>query len=216
MDKRKAAGIIVNLAIFAVTAGCLLSFFLTRAPEGAILITRGVRAFRYYTTDSNILCALGGLCTAVGMLRRKEGPLPRWITLLKFAGTAAVTVTLLVVFCFLSAVVGGILPLLQGANLYLHLVNPLLALFSLFLLDPLPEVPLRFAESLSCTLTVLVYGAVYFVQVVVREVWPDFYAFNRGGRWPLSMAVMLVFSVLLGLLLCRIHRKCAARRKTAP
>lgn len=213
MDKRRTAGIAVNLLLFVITAACVLSFFLTAAPEGAILNNRGMRAFRFYTTDSNILCAAGGLLTAVCMLRKKNGALPRWVTLVKFAGTAAVTVTLLVVFFFLSLIVGGILPLLRGANLYLHLVVPLLALLSLFFLDPQPEPPLRFSESLSCALTVIVYGTVYFIQVVVRKAWPDFYAFNRGGLWPVTAAVMLVFSVLLGLALRYVMRKCGIRGK---
>ncbi|MBR4165321.1 MAG: hypothetical protein IKR43_03700, partial [Lachnospiraceae bacterium] len=81
MDKRKTAGIAVNLLLFVITFVCVASFFLTDAPAGAILNNRGMRAFRFYTTDSNILCALGGLFTAAGMLRKKEGTLPRWITI---------------------------------------------------------------------------------------------------------------------------------------
>ena len=211
--KRRNIGIAVNLLIFVSTLACLASFFLREAPKDAILSNRGWVAFRYYTTDSNVLCALGSLLTAVFMIRGRDGSMPRFVTLLKFAGTMAVIVTLLVVFCFLSLIVGGLMPLLKGANLFLHLVNPLLALLSLFFLDPVQYPSLSFRESLSGALTVLVYGTVYFVQVVVRKAWPDFYAFNRAGRWPLTVLIMGAFSLLLCLALQRL---CLKRRRTAP
>ena len=49
-------------------------------------------------------------------------------------------------------------------------------------------------------LPVLLYGLLYLRRVVFQQRWEDFYGFNRGGKWPLSFAAMLLGAVLLCLL----------------
>ena len=46
----------------------------------------------------------------------------------------------------------------------------------------------------------MLYGLFYFLQVVVLENWWDFYAFNQGGRWYLTMPMLFTFSYLFCLL----------------
>ena len=48
------------------------------------------------------------------------------------------------------------------------------------------------------------YGVVYMTQVVFRHKWEDYYGFNRGGKWPVSFAVMLIATALLSLLLASV------------
>ena len=53
--------------------------------------------FRYFTTQSNVLCAAASFAMIIALL---AGKVPQAVILLKYVGTAAVTVTLLTVFFF--------------------------------------------------------------------------------------------------------------------
>lgn len=155
---------------------------------------------RYFTALSNLLCALAAL--AVVVCRLGGGTLPYAVGVFKYVGTAAVSVTMLTVVCFLGPTLGYKL-MFTGPDLWLHLICPLLAVVSLLLWDK-PELP--FGAVFLGTLPVLLYGAVYIRRVLFapeQRRWPDYYGFNRGGRWLLSFLIMLAaaFLISLGLLL---------------
>ena len=155
---------------------------------------------RFFTALSNLLCALAALVVAVCRL---GGELPYWAGVLKYAGTAAVTVTMLTVLFFLGPTI-GYKKLLTGPDLWLHLVCPLLAIVSLLLWDK-PDMP--FGAVIFGTLPVVLYGAMYVYRVLYAPEarrWKDFYGFNRGGKWPISLAAMLVGAFLVSVVLWRI------------
>ena len=121
--------------------------------------------------------------------------------LLKYLGTSAVTVTLMTVFLFLGPSQGGDKSLLSGENLYMHLIGPVLAIVSYCFLE---KRALSFATALTGLIPVAAYGAVYLYKVILApeaQRWEDFYGFNRGGKWPVSMAAMFAgaFLVSVGL-----------------
>ncbi len=157
------------------------------------------RVFRYFTTQSNVLCAAASLAMIIALL---AGKVPQAVILLKYVGTAAVTVTLLTVFFFLAPTMeGGLKMLLNGSSLFLHLVNPVLALLTHFIWEK-PEGP--FWIVLLGVLPVLLYGALYLYKVIVLpedKGWEDFYGFNRNGKWRISIACMLAGGFLIGLVL---------------
>ena len=180
--------IAVNLAItaLAVAAACVHA---KRAPLGEVM--------RYFTAQSNLLCAAAALLTA---LCRVFGGAPNGVLLLKYAGTAAVTVTLLTVLFFLGPKL-GYRKLLAGPDLFLHLICPVLAILSHILWD---KPRMSFAGVLIGVLPVALYGALYFYKVVLvggERGWPDLYGFNRGGKWPVSCVAMLLGSFAVSLLL---------------
>ena len=155
---------------------------------------------RYFTALSNLLCALAAL--AVVVCRLGGGEIPYVVGVFKYVATAAVSVTLLTVVCFLGPTLGYKL-MFTGPDLWLHLVCPLLAIGS-FLLWDAPDMP--FGAVFLGTLPVALYGAVYIRRVRFapeERRWPDYYGFNRGGRWLLSFLIMLAaaFLISLGLLL---------------
>ena len=76
--------LICNLFIFTITLFFTVRFF---RKDGAWDIARGKNAFRFFTVQSNVLCAAAALLLCVV-------PSQRWSWLLKYIGTAAVTVTL--------------------------------------------------------------------------------------------------------------------------
>ncbi len=163
-------------------------------------------ALKYFTVLSNLLC---GLSAAV-MILRASGAVPDDpAILLKNAGTAAVTVTLLTVLLFLGPTVGW-KRLLSGPDLWLHLICPLLALAAWLLWDKDPCT----LKSLECHLPfwtvfvswspVVLYGCLYLRKVIYarpEKRWDDFYGFNKNGKWRVSFLAMMAGGFLISVLL---------------
>ncbi len=207
---RAALDVLIHIFNLVTVTLCVLTFF-RRTGDGNMQVV-GAVCFRYFTVDSNILAALTGLAAlpySLRTLRRGSGTLPAWAAALRGVGTAAVMVTFLTVVLFLGSLY-GYRSMFAGMNVYLHGVCPLLALASFTLLEREPE--LSAGQSLLGVTPVILYGAVYLTQVVVRRAWPDFYGFNIGGLWPVSMAVMLAATALLCLGL-RALRKTGKKRQ---
>jgi hypothetical protein len=181
--------VLVNLAC-AVCAVAAVCCHRKKAPLKVLL--------RFFTVLSNLLCALAAL--AVVVCRLGFGTLPYAVGVFKYVATAAVSVTLLTVLCFLGPTLGYKL-MFTGPDLWLHLICPLLAVVSLLLWDK-PELP--FGAAFLGTLPVALYGAVYIRRVLFapeQRRWPDFYGFNRGGKWPLSYAAMTVGAAVVSVVL---------------
>ena len=180
----------LNAGIFIVTFYFTIGFFFkdrTWDPKNA------GKAFRFFTVQSNVLCAAAALlmCFAAADSR---------VWLLKYVGTAAVTVTMLTVFLFLGPSMGGYRELLKGRDLFMHLLTPLAALLSFCVFEK-RGLPLR--AALWGLAPVALYGALYLYKVIYAPAdkrWEDFYGFNKGGRWPLAFVAML----LGGLLICLV------------
>ena len=171
-----AADVMLNLMIVLVTLVLVAGVF---RKDGKWAPERGKKAFRYYTCLSNVLCAVTALVTAGARL---AGEIPEWVWILKYIGTAAVTVTMLTVFLFLAPSQGKdwYSVLLKGpANLFMHLLTPLL--------------------PVAC------YGPVYLYQILYapeEKRWEDFYGFNKGGKWPAAFSAMVIgtFLICMGLM----------------
>ena len=152
---------------------------------------------RFFTAQSNLLCGLAAVAVAVCRLC---GAAPQAVLVLKYIGTAAVTVTFLTVILFLGPTMGYRV-LLTGPDLFLHVVCPVLALISYFAWDR-PEMSLL--TALLGVLPVVLYGILYLYKVLLapeEKRWKDFYGFNRGGKWPVSFAAMLLGSLIISIVL---------------
>ena len=206
---RRVASILVNLVIVIWTVQSILQFFVN--VRGALLGVAGVTCFRYFTIDSNILCALSALVMLIFQLRSlcAGKPLPQSVLLLKFAGTVTVLLTFSTVVLFLGPTQGYV-KMFSGNGFYLHLVGPVLAAVSLFGLEK-GEAPVSKKQMLFGFLPVVIYGAVYLTEVIFIGAenggWPDFYGFKLGGLWYISLVVMMAAA----LALCALSRLCHNR-----
>ena len=181
--------VIFNAAIVVLTAGAVAGH-MKKAPPKVLL--------RFFTVLSNLLCALAAL--AVG-IARLCGEAPQWVLVLKFVGTAAVSVTFLTVMCFLGPVVYDYKKMLTGPDLFLHLICPVLAIVSLLVWD-MPAG--GFWLVLLGMLPVVIYGVFYIYRVIFApedKRWQDFYGFNMGGKWVWSYIAMLAAAFLISLAL---------------
>ena len=161
----------------------------------------GVRVFRYFTIDSNVLMAAAALMAAVFEICALTGDtaaLPAWMTVLKYVFTCAVALTMLTVLFFLGPT-QGYRRMLSGDNLYMHLIGPLLAILTFCFLEH--GAPLALSDTLIALIPTVLYGGIYLTLVVILKKLPDFYGFNAGGRWQLSMAAMIAASWGINLLI---------------
>ncbi len=161
----------------------------------------GKKALIYFTVDSNLLCALAclGLCVwdAAALSRGGEALVPRWLDLFKFAGSVAVGVTFFTTLCYLLPVSKFDFKLLYaGWNFCLHALCPLAAMASWAFAER--GLPLPFPWTLLGLLPTALYGVLYLWKVVVKQQWKDFYHFNVGGLWYVTLLVMLLLSLAIG------------------
>ena len=188
----------LNILIPLITLIIVVSFF---RKEGQWVPERGKFALRFFTTLSNILCAAACLLTALAI---NAGGIPEWIWMLKYIGTAAVTVTMLTVLFFLAPSFGkgALKVLLSGTDLFMHLITPLLALVSFCVFE---KRGMTFCQSLWGMLPVVLYGPVYLYKILFalpEKRWDDFYGFNKQGKWPVAFAGMVLgtFLICMGLM----------------
>lgn len=187
--------ILINAFLFLSTAWIVVFSF---RKDGVWDFKTGFGIFKYFTTLSNVLCAIAALILAIFML---TGQVPRSILMLKYVGTAAVAVTLLTVLVFLGPTQGYKF-LLTGDGLFLHLIGPVLAIVSFCFLET--ETPLSFAESLLGLLPMILYGILYLIKVILvpeEKRWDDFYGFNKGGKWAVSFTAMVIGTFLICVVL---------------
>ncbi len=202
--KRIWLRVIVQILIIALTfysTGYM--FFISGS--GNMRVNRAV-IFRYFTVDSNILCAVSCVFSLIHMLLGNKTE-SKAVMLFRYAGTAAVTVTMMTVLLFLGPLY-GYASMFSRWNLWLHLLGPLLSILSFVCLERDGTRPEKKHLFLSL-LPVIVYGLVYLVMVVMlgseKGGWPDFYAFNAGGRWYISYAVMIAATALIGIALRKLR-----------
>ncbi len=202
---------VCNLLIVVFTVFAMSRFF-TVGGDGNMAVMN-TRCFQYFTVDSNLLAASASLLLLIGQVRSllKREPPSAALLVLKFVGTVAVAVTFFTVFCFLGLLY-GYRSMIEGTNLFMHLITPLLAMLSFCLLETEPILRFR-AVHLGLLPTVL-YGVVYMVMVVALKRWYDFYGFNIGGRWALSSILMLAGTWILAAALWAIRHTAGKRRQS--
>lgn len=178
------ASFFVNLAL-GVSALAAVGAQIRKSSLGSVM--------KYFTSLSNVFCGLAGLCVAVCRL---TGDLPPAAAVFKYMGTVTLMVTMLTVIFFLTPQY-GLKPMFGGADLWLHLLCPLLALVSWLAWD---SVPMPFSYTALGVLPVVLYGILYLRKAVAdrsESRWEDFYGFNKTGKWPVSFAVMLLATFLI-------------------
>ncbi|MDC7294445.1 DUF1600 domain-containing protein [Butyrivibrio sp. DSM 10294] len=178
---------LLNIAIVVISA--VISFSFLRK-DGKWCRERAEKAFKFFTTQSNVLCAVAALCMCFFAGAQ-------WAFILKYIGTVAVTVTMLTVIFFLGPSMGGYQKLYVGTELWLHLINPLLALISFCTFE---RRSMSVGVAALGLLPVILYGILYLYNVIYApedKRWDDFYGFNKNGKWPIAFALMVIGTAII-------------------
>lgn len=183
---------LLNAAIFLIVF-IIVAFIFFRKDHNWDL-QRGRSAMRFFTAQSNVLCAVTALLICIY-------PESHLAWTLKYIGTVAVTVTMLTVFLFLAPSIGkgGLKQLLKDADLFLHLIVPLLALLSFCIYE---KRGMALGTALLGMLPVALYGPWYLYKTNYApedKRWNDFYGFNKDGKWPISFTMMFICTLLICL-----------------
>lgn len=178
---------------------------LTTVSQG-ILIASGAQNLQFFTVDSNLLFGLVCLSDLVlgvtGVLQKNER-VRLWMDRLWYIAAVAVSLTFTVVVVMFGPLV-GYAPLFQDANLYFHLIVPVLGIVSFCAFHRDRAIPL--GETAAALIPSLVYGAYYTAVLLVRGVhYPDtdWYGFAAGGIVGSVLTACAVFLItwVLALLL---------------
>ena len=164
--------------------------------------------FRYFTTLSNMVTGLASgfiIPFAFNGIRKKRFIYPKWLSLLHYAGTIGITLTL--TFSLLV-----ILPYdrefaIGGNHLYLHVVCPLAVIVSFMLVES--ERELSFKDMLKCLIPTYTYTIVYFVMVVIvgeeNGGWEDMYKLNTFISGYISLPLVWILAFLIAFVLRHIY-----------
>lgn len=204
--------LLCNLAVFVLTVYSV-TVTVINSTVGNMTVFKGALAcLHYYTFDSNIVAALCCLVMFFANLRayksddvkRGRPVFSRPVFVLKFIGTSLVAVTFMTVVCFLGPIAYSMSAMVEGVNLYLHVVNPLLCLVSFIFFERAERFPFR--DCFIALIPTIIYGAVYAICVVFLEIWPDFYRFYIGKLWPVSALAMFGGAFIIAVIVRLCNR----------
>lgn len=194
--------LVINGAIAVLSPVAWLAL-LMGASDADRLVTHGWRSLKYFTVLSNLLSALASALYLA--CRLSFGLAPAWLLVLKLAATSAVSLTFLTVAVLLGPRFGWD-KMYAGANLWMHLLLPLLAIVDCVLFVPLGTLPP--VATLAAIVPCALYGTWYLKRVIDygakdagRAI--DFYDFLRWGEERIAalFAGMLAVSWAAGLML---------------
>ena len=211
---RALVSLVLNGITAAVTAAVTVSHF--RDEEGKWSGAKSREFFRYFTTLSNVFSGIASLfmCAALiphirggaGLFQSGGSALPEALLMTKYLAAGTVTVTLMTVLLFLGPSF-GYAALFSGDQLYLHLIGPLLAIVSFCFAEK--QMRIGFPAALAGVIPVAAYGLFYLHKAVTigeeNGGWPDFYGFNKGGKWKISFVMMMLGSAAISAVLALIH-----------
>lgn len=205
-EAKRIIAVIINALIVLLVINSIIQQFYNSTTFGS----SGFVIFRYYTILSNIVAGASALILLIYHLivLKKKTDIPIWAENFKYTGTTVVSVTFLTVVFFLGLLY-GYASMFSGASLYTHLITPLLCIISFLFFDGIKK--LRLIDIVFPIALTIIYGIVYVVNVIVigegKGGWPDFYGFNIGGMWYISVVIMLAGTALLSFGLYILKKK---------
>lgn len=180
----------------------------------------GVKTFRMFTVLSNIFVGVAAAMTipfAVDGIRQKNYHLPRWIVTLTYVSVNCISLTFLVALTILSSGAGFVTIMIEGKNLFLHTIVPIIAIITFLFINVYHTV--RFKTAFLAVLPVAVYAIVYLILAIIigeeNGGWRDHYRFEELMPWYYVMALMLLLSFGIACLLRVIHNSMHRRDKLA-
>ena len=212
--KKNQVSIVLNVIIVLLTIIASIIMFTGikfMAGSDIVLESTKIGMFKFFTVDSNILMGITSgifIFYSIKALKNKEYEIPKSIYLLKLVSTTAVTITFLVVFCYLGQISkGGMRSMLLNSNLLFHLFIPVLSIISFIFFERNDKLSAK--NALFGILPTLIYGTFYLINVLIHtqngKVSPiyDWYWFVQNGVstaiivFPMSILLSYAVSLVL-------------------
>ena len=183
--------VIINSIIIVLTIIAVVVMF--NGEDGTLTAARWV-AFKYFTVQSNIFMAVTSAISLYFLFKKKDHP--TWLSILKLVSTTSVGLTFTTVMIYLAPLM-GIWLVFQGANLYMHLITPVLAMILYALFEPKNQ--FCFKHVFFGLIPVVIYGLMYLTLVAVFNDYGniegyDWYAF---GTYGLGVGIAVLFGLFI-------------------
>ena len=215
---RRRWSLVLNTAIVVMTAFAWCQMMFGWGWEHAPLSGLGLTTLKYFTIQSNLLSAVTSAVCVTFYLQNRDQRLPDWAHTLRFVATTAVTLTLVTVEAFLSPMLYGYASMHAGANLWFHLLLPLMAIVSLCVFEA--DRPLLWRTTLVAIIPMVLYGAGYLANILINGIGEgpatnDWYGFTAWGmeRIPIVFIVMMLVTWLIATVLRAVNQRVWRARK---
>ena len=198
----------LNITTFLLV---LTGTILMMVTESGTLASNTLEVFKYFTFQSNIVMGFVAIIYAYYQLliiRKKKDKIPHVLAVLNLASTTAVGLTFIIVVAFLAPGY-GFDKMYNNANLFFHLLVPVVAIINYVLFTKQNDLP--FLRTLFTLVHPFLYGVVYFIVVVSHNAYGnydiDFYGF--GAQGPIigifNFLAILAIAYAIGLVLFFIN-----------
>lgn len=166
--------------------------------NGQALTANTFSALKYYTVQSNILAGVASFISLIFIVFKLK--YPKWLVVFKLISTCSVFLTFTTCVVYLGPAI-GYLAIFSGVNLIMHLFTPLAAIFQ-FIFDE-PKADLKFWHNGLSTITMLLYGIFYFVNIALHNGFGnleyDWYGFGMFGPAIGAVLYVVMAGVIFGL-----------------
>ena len=195
-------------AIFMVTGFKFMS-------NTKVLASTGLEPIKFYTVDSNILVGIASLIIIIYeylLLKKKIKNIPKYVYILKYIATVAVSLTFLVTLFYLSPLYGSkFLFLYQNSNLFFHLLVPLLSFISYIFYE---KIEIDYKYTYYGVSTMILYGIYYVINILIHmdngKVLPeyDWYGFVYGGVLSIFIVfiIMIIITYIISLIIYKLNK----------
>ena len=163
----------------------------------------GLKSFKYFTVDSNILAGIVSLIYIGFLFVHSENKHLNyhWLYILKLSATTAVSLTMIITIFFLAPSAEHFYDLFLNSNLFMHLLTPILCIISFIFFEPFGKP--AFSLTLTGLLPMLCYAAYYIPNIFIHlengktSYEYDWYGFLKGGLNTIWFVMLILFSLTL-------------------
>ncbi len=189
--------IVINSLLIVLT---IVAVFLMFYGENGVLTASRWKAFRYFTVQSNLLVGIVSGISLFYLIFFKD-KYPLWLVICKLAAVTSVAVTFMTVMVYLGPLMGYDKVFLN-ANLFMHLIIPLLSIAHFILIEP--KIEFKFIQTLYAIIPVSLYGIIYQINVAAHNDYGnidgyDWYGFGTYGLGIGMLALIGTISMGFGL-----------------
>lgn len=216
MTKKQKIALTLNIVVFIMAVvGSIFCF-------GEIYITytkpieHGIKFFKFFTVQSNVLAGITSLLYIIFALRenKTQKKIPFWVHISRYIATIDLIITFLVVALFLGFIVEeGYFSLYTNANFFFHFAIPVLNLISFIGYEENQKMTLK---HIFIGMSHLILYSIFYLTVVILhfhdgavDLYYDWYAFAQKGLVIAFVCGAVVFGLgyCISYILYRIKNK---------
>lgn len=157
---------ILNICIAVIVP---VAWLMMTVGGGGTLSENGIGNLKYFTVQSNIM---EGIASVIWLVVQGGDEVAKArAELFKYISAASVMLTFTTVMVFLGPLYGYPM-MLKGANLFFHLIVPLMAFAEMIFLT---DADFKLRDNNMAAVPPLIYGALYLLNVIINGIgeWPD-------------------------------------------